>query len=162
MHRRKHSSIGRIVGFHGCDRQVAEKVLEGREELHTSTNEYDWLGSGTYFWVDSPTRALNWAKYLYDAGKISEPYVVGAFIRTGLCLNLLDYGVIDEVRDAYDGLLDLLNSAGISIPVNKGHRQGFSYERNLDAAVFNYLHDVRQRAGLGAYETVDREVLTQA
>lgn len=45
-----------VIGFHGCDKSVAEKVLAGEEELLASTNDYDWLGNGRiYRQADSQT-----------------------------------------------------------------------------------------------------------
>ena len=38
-----------VIGFHGCNRSVVEKVIAGKIELIASTNDYDWLGSGIYF-----------------------------------------------------------------------------------------------------------------
>jgi hypothetical protein len=35
-------SPGWILGFHGCDREVAEKVLAGKAEVRASENQYDW------------------------------------------------------------------------------------------------------------------------
>ena len=42
-----------VIGFHGCDRSVVEKVIR--------TNDYDWLGSGIYFWENNEERAWQWA-----------------------------------------------------------------------------------------------------
>ena len=42
-----------VIGFHGCDRSVVEKVI--------STNDYDWLGSGICFWENNEERAWQWA-----------------------------------------------------------------------------------------------------
>ena len=42
-----------VIGFHGCDRSVVEKVI--------STNDYDWLESGIYFWENNEERAWQWA-----------------------------------------------------------------------------------------------------
>ena len=42
-----------VIGFHGCDRSVVENVI--------STNDYDWLGSGIYFWENNEERAWQWA-----------------------------------------------------------------------------------------------------
>ena len=39
-----------VIGFHGCDQSVVEKVIAGKTELLASTNDYDWLGNGIYFW----------------------------------------------------------------------------------------------------------------
>ena len=55
---RRPNSFGPVLGYHGCDREVAEQVLSGQSDLRLSENSYDWLGSGIYFWVDSPQRAL--------------------------------------------------------------------------------------------------------
>ena len=39
-----------IIGFHGCDESVVRKVVNGEEDLIPSTNDYDWLGNGIYFY----------------------------------------------------------------------------------------------------------------
>lgn len=39
-----------ILAFHGCGRETYENVLYRHEELTGSTNDYDWLGNGIYFW----------------------------------------------------------------------------------------------------------------
>ena len=62
MPRRPKNSLGPLILYHGCDREIAEAVLSGKETLQPSENDYDWLGPGIYFWVDSPDRALDWAK----------------------------------------------------------------------------------------------------
>ena len=46
-----------IFGFHGCDRRVADSVLAGKAKLTASSNAYDWLGTGIYFWEHGPARA---------------------------------------------------------------------------------------------------------
>ena len=50
-----------VIGFHGCDQSVVEKVIAGKTELLASTNDYDWLGSGIYFWESNEERA--WQNY---------------------------------------------------------------------------------------------------
>lgn len=71
-----------IVAFHGCDQSVVEKVVLCQENLIASTNDYDWLGSGVYFWEHNESRAMEWA---VDASKrpnssIKRPAVIGAVI----------------------------------------------------------------------------------
>lgn len=51
-----------VLGYHGCDAAVVREIVSGDEQLFVSKNEYDWLGSGQYFWEDSCSRALRWAK----------------------------------------------------------------------------------------------------
>jgi hypothetical protein len=38
-----------VLGFHGCDKTVGEKVLANRDNLKASENDFDWLGTGVYF-----------------------------------------------------------------------------------------------------------------
>ena len=52
-----------ILGYHGCDRSVAEAIFSGSSaHLISSQNKYDWLGHGIYFWENSPQRALNYVR----------------------------------------------------------------------------------------------------
>jgi len=39
-----------VVGYHGCDEQLSHDVLLGKKGMEESTNDYDWLGRGIYFW----------------------------------------------------------------------------------------------------------------
>lgn len=88
-----------VLGFHGCSRETYEKVLYYHEELSSSTNDYDWLGNGIYFWENSYDRALEWAQ-THKAEE--EPSVVGAVIDLGFCLNLSDYGCTQALCQAYE------------------------------------------------------------
>lgn len=39
-----------ILGIHGCDKSVGERILRGDiQHLRKSENSYDWLGHGVYF-----------------------------------------------------------------------------------------------------------------
>ena len=46
-----------VYGFHGCDKSVAKAVLDKKSVMLSSENDYDWLGSGIYFWEEAPVRA---------------------------------------------------------------------------------------------------------
>lgn len=86
---------GKVLAYHGCDRSIGERILAGREHLRISENEYDWLGSGAYFWEASPARAFRWAEFLQtkpesSQGRIQEPFVIGAIVATGRCLDLAE------------------------------------------------------------------------
>ena len=99
---RPQHTIGRVVGYHGCDLGIARRLLNNEVEIGTRGNEYDWLGDGAYFWVDSAKRGIEWAAWKSERGEISAPCVIGAFINLGLCLSLTDFGVMDDIRRAYD------------------------------------------------------------
>ena len=53
-----------VLGFHGYDKTVTEKVFSGEAELKSSDNDYDWLGHGIYFWENNPERALEFAQLI--------------------------------------------------------------------------------------------------
>ena len=81
-----------IIGYHGCDAIVADQVLAGRRPLKPSANPYDWLGEGFYFWEHGPRRAYEWAidQARISGLKVKQPAVLGAKIKLGVCLDLLD------------------------------------------------------------------------
>ena len=51
-----------VLAFHGCSRETYEKLLYVHKELNSSTNDYNWLGNGIYFWENSYVRVLEWAQ----------------------------------------------------------------------------------------------------
>lgn len=96
---------GLVLGYHGCDRDVAEAILAGKAEVRSSTNSYDWLGSGAYFWENNPARAFSWAKLLAQSKslKIKTPAVIGAIIDPGNCLDLAEESSQELVKAAFEG-----------------------------------------------------------
>jgi hypothetical protein len=153
-----------VLGFHGCDKAVAESVFAGQASLNLSRNEYDWLGEGIYFWESSPTRALEYAMHLQSqsrAGgpKIAKPAVIGAVIGAvidpGHCSNLLDTKSLNLVADGYRRLKDVAAKAGSTLPANRAPAtQSALLLRDLDCAVINYLHRLREEEGLKPFDTV--------
>lgn len=120
------------------------------EQISPSVNDYDWLGEGAYFWENSPERALSYAHRIKEnkrgQGSIRRPFVVGAVIDLGLCLNLTDEGALLELGAAYQ----LLAENTDMLPENK---RGFpgdtdNLKRFLDCAVFQSLHSARKLVGL--------------
>ena len=87
-----------VYGYHGCCKSVADSILSGSDVLLSSENDYDWLGTGIYFWEEAPARAYEWAKKMHP----NEPAVIGAKIRLGRCLNLLDVTAYKSLRDTYN------------------------------------------------------------
>ncbi len=128
-----------IIGFHSCDREIGMRVLNGEDNLLPSQNTWDWLGHGIYFWEQNPTRAWEYALECaegnqYNKTRIKEPFVLGAIIDLGRCLNLVDSDSLKIVGAAYKGLKQLTEEAGEKMPVNKGDN------RSLDCAVIQYIH----------------------
>lgn len=156
---RTKNTLGPIIGYHGCDSAVAEAVLNRKESLKPSSNDYDWLGPGIYFWVDSPQRGLEWAQKLSQQkkSKIKNPSVIGALIYPGLCLNLTDYGARDEIKLAYDAFKATWTKSGRTLkefPANTIKDNEVFLRRNLDCAVIQVLHTLREVEGILPYDSV--------
>lgn len=75
-----------VIGFHGCDLSTFREVVCDGGSLNPSVNDYDWLGSGIYFWEQNYERALQRAEEQTARGRIETPAAVGAIIDLGYCL----------------------------------------------------------------------------
>lgn len=138
-----------ILGFHGCSKETYEKVLYNHEELSSSTNDYDWLGNGIYFWENSYARALEWAQ-THKADK--NPSVVGAVLDLGFCLNLSDYGCTRVLETAYKQLKRESKDAETDLPQNGGNNN--KPLRRLDCAVIERRHKLNKDLRRPAYDSV--------
>jgi hypothetical protein len=150
---------GLIIGFHGCDLSVRDKLVSGKTTLRSSNNAYDWLGNGIYFWENNKQRALDFAeelkKRLGSKSNIKTPSVVGAVLDMGFCLDLLDAEYIALVKESYNTLLESCKTLGLPVPVNSNI--GSSTDlllRNLDCAVIQNLHFERERLKLKPFDSV--------
>jgi hypothetical protein len=128
-----------VIGYHGCDAAIAERLLRG-EPFHHSENDYDWLGAGVYFWEYGADRALRFAGEQRQRGRISEPTFVGALIQLGNCIDLRDTGFTAELADAYDRFCALWKQTGTPLPINAGMTPDQKLRR-LDCSVLNYYLD---------------------
>jgi hypothetical protein len=142
-----------ITGFHSCDREVGLRILNGQDQLIASENSWDWLGPGVYFWEQNPARALEYAVGCATGDQknkipITTPFVIGAIIELGNCLNLLEPASINIVKDAHESLLQLTEKSGEKLPLNKGAN------RKLDCAVIKYVHETNKRLSIPAYDTI--------
>jgi hypothetical protein len=76
-----------VLGHHGTTVERADAIKETGFEI--TENEYDWLGSGVYFFERSPLRAIEWARDKYPH---CQPCVMAAEIAFGRdgqnCLDL--------------------------------------------------------------------------
>ncbi|MBN9430123.1 MAG: hypothetical protein J0H09_26830 [Burkholderiales bacterium] len=140
------------MGFHGCDRAVGEKVLAGKQTLKPSNNDYDWLGSGIYFWEGNPARALQFAHECAENGKLTkgriyQPFVIGAVIDSGVCCNLWETSSLDAKAHSI-----AKQALGTALPANHGGSDRLL--RRLDRAVIEVMHVAREEQGLPAYDSV--------
>ncbi|TAD90475.1 MAG: hypothetical protein EAZ99_06445 [Alphaproteobacteria bacterium] len=134
-----------VLGYHGCDAATADAVVNYRERLGASSNDYDWLGPGTYFWESDPFRAEEWALEKQQAGRYSKAAVIGAVIDLGNCLDLMSAENLKLLSEMYKEFRKTLRKTGISnLPRNfspKGKRKNDKLFRKLDCAVISYLHE---------------------
>lgn len=141
-----------VIGFHGCDQSVFEKVLYKHEQLRGSTNPYDWLGNGIYFWESNYQRALEWAE---KHREIKKPAVIGAIIDLGNCLNLTDNKSIDIVQAGYELLVENFKAANLVLPQNKNTKGNTDLlVRDLDCAVIECIHSYNKENGIEPYDSV--------
>lgn len=142
-----------VVGFHSCDKEVGFNVLTGNDELLGSKNSWDWLGQGVYFWEQNPARALEYAiesAQLKQFNKIpiKTPFVLGAIIELGNCLNLVETNSLQILSAAYLGLKKVVEEAGKKMPENKKDN------RALDCAVIQYIHQSIKEQGKMPFDTI--------
>ena len=107
-----------VIAYHGCSEEIAERILaEGK--FFPSTNTYDWLGAGIYFWEYAPNRALRWAEE-QKKRRGGSPAVVGATIRLGRCLNLLDSAKAPILARSYNDIISNLGTRRLPRNTNTG------------------------------------------
>jgi hypothetical protein len=106
-----------VTAYHGCSADVGARILAG-EAFKPSTNNYDWLGRGVYFWEEGSDRAWRWAA----ENRAEAPAVIGARIDLEGCFDLLDTRYTQELRDAVDTFETMFRVTGLPLPRNKGKR----------------------------------------
>ena len=148
-----HHQPFQVTGFHSCDREVGLKVLNGNTDLKPSTNAWDWLGEGIYFWEQNPKRSLEYAvesstKVQFNKIPIKTPFVLGAVIELGNCLNLMEPESLSILKEAYKGLEAYCKQAGQDMPQNDENN------RRLDCAVIRYVHQARRLNNEKQYDSI--------
>lgn len=118
-----------VVAFHGTKRSTARRLVAG-EAFDASTNDDDWLGHGIYFWEYAPQQAWSWADKRYKG----DGAVVGASIRLGRCLDLLDPANATLLKVGHSELVSALKAVPAEVPQNANNH------KYLDCAVFNWVY----------------------
>ncbi len=142
-----------VLGFHGCSKSLALQLINGKDELKPSNNPWDWLGPGIYFWEQDPARGLEYASEAASGKQKNktapeDPFVVGAVIQLGNCLNLVESTALDILAESYKGLKSVTTTLGIPMFENKGRN------RALDCAVIKHIHEANRQAGKPPYDTI--------
>ena len=146
-----------VLGFHGCSAEVGERCLLG-EPLVGSDQEYDWLGPGIYFWESDPLRAWEWADEKVNRGKFDNPFVIGAVVDLGNCLDLMSRENLVILKKSYESMLvaSQNNNNPIVLPQNRkaGKRDKAKLLRFLDCAVIKHLHEILEFENEEGFDTV--------
>ncbi len=149
-----------VLGFHGCDKSFGINLINSRSEhIKHSDKDYDWLGTGSYFWLNDPLRAYEWAclSQKRNPEKIKEPFVVGAIIDLGLCLDFCERQSILLLKKSYENLQNAFEASGLKINEelynNRPDEGGFNLKRPLDCLVINNIHRMVEKEGI-VYDTV--------
>ncbi len=153
---RLHTSF--VLGYHGCSKKTGEAILAGLSDLTRSENQYDWLGPGVYFWEADPVRAWEWARWKTARDRAGEPFVLGAVLDLGNCLDLMAREDLELVRWAYKGLKEAHDKdPGLGpLPVNAPAERadGDNLLRHLDCATIRHLHAALKDQHLPPFDTV--------
>lgn len=139
-----------VLGYHGCDRKTGKKALLGEIDLLRSTEDWHWLGTGIYFWEADPQRALEWAQQKQERDECDDPFVIGAVIDLGTCLDLLVRDNLELVADAHTSFEAARKKAGLKMPMNRKARNDQSEDnvlRFLDCAVIDHLCSRAEKEG---------------
>ena len=149
-----------VLGFHGCDQSVVDRVLfSSTEHLHPSHNDYDWLGGGIYFWLNDPVRAYEWAEQASKrkSSRVKHPAVIGAVIDLGNCLNLCERASVQLLQKSYEDLSSLFESLPFSINDTFANKKpdsgGFMLLRELDCLIIEHVHELMQNEKI-SFDTV--------
>jgi hypothetical protein len=145
-----------IIGYHGCDRELGEQLVSGNVDFDPGSEQYHWLGAGVYFWEEDRLRALEWAEKKKARGACENPFVVGAEIDLGFCLDFHNRENLLLLRDAYPEFVKERTELGLPIPKNKKAKHDRSETkvlRYLDHAVIETLHKASAQKGI-VFDTI--------
>jgi len=138
-----------VVAYHGCDHDVVATCLRGAA-LKPSTNDYDWLGTGIYFWEHGPARALDWARFMSKRKKVRKPAVVGALIQLGHCFDLLDVRFTTLLHRLFPVFQETMAAQGKGMPANDSSRK----LHRLDCAFLNWAIPLTEKKEGIKFQTV--------
>lgn len=157
------SGNGLIIGFHGCDIEIRDKIISTKGEvLEISENNYDWLGRGIYFWEGNSQRAYDFAEYLSKnpphnkKQKIKTPSVLGAVIDLGYCFDLMDSENLKDLKVAFKTVKESNdNFENLEMPMNIPLvENGDLLKRYLDCSVVETAVELNKEITSREYDSV--------
>lgn len=133
-----------IIGFHGCNVSVRDKLLTDPDDIRISAKPYDWLGHGFYFWENNFERAMQWAEDKKKRGQIEHPAVIGAVLNLGYCCDFLETRFINMINVYYNLMARVYRDAKKQIPSNKDllhDKYKDKLLRERDCAAIEFMHE---------------------
>lgn len=146
-----------VLGFHGCDKSKADALLTQQTPFVSSNNQYDWLGSGMYFWESNNSRALDYAFEVKDnprMGAISDPCVIGAVIDLGHCLDLMEHVNLLRLKKYYALLKKNYSRTGKDIPINNMEKKLHYLDRDVIELLHNEIENGENVEELNSFDSV--------
>lgn len=144
-----------VVGYHGCDKKVGLDIINRKTKIKFSTNDYDWLGNGAYFWENNYERAKQWAEKLKRRKIINDPFVIGAVISLGNCLDLMSGDHLKILKNQFDLIKTHFKENNLALPVNSApNSAGDVLLRPLDCLVIESLHGLNKENEIAEFTTV--------
>lgn len=129
-----------VIGFHGTRRETAMRIVTQESTYKASHNDDDWLGHGVYFWEHAPQQAWWWAKRRY--AKTAKIAVLGAVIRLGNCLDLLDPANGQLLQGFHKDMVKEYKDRG------ETPRQNANNHKYLDCETLEYAYEALKLGGL--------------
>ncbi|AFY94538.1 hypothetical protein [Chamaesiphon minutus] len=127
-----------VYGYHGTSQTKAASIL--KNGFLSSDNDYDWLGTGIYFFQDAPMRAKKWATEMHP----DEPAVICSLIELDNCIDLFDIMWFPILKNVYNLFDEEYRSTNRPFPKQNPSR---SKAHRLDCAFFNYASQFLSRQG---------------
>jgi hypothetical protein len=127
-----------VWGYHGTSAERAGAIMQNGFKL--SRNDYDWLGSGVYFWQDAPLRAWDWAKKNHEHPAVIRSSIV---MEEEKSIDLLDIGWFEILSEQYSKFVEYLKYEKRSLPP-----QPITSKRHLlDREFLDYVCETLGKAG---------------
>jgi len=138
---------GLMLGFHGCSKALADRVIMGTDNFKQSDKPYDWLGHGIYFWEKDIRRALEFASDKKSRG----PSAVGAFIDPGNCLDLRCRDNQELLKIAYATYCE---KYGALEQKNASYEEDIPLRRDLDCLIIEFACELYYDLNGRTFDTV--------
>lgn len=115
-----------------------------------------WV-TGLYFWENNLTRAQEYAIELATKrNKLKDPFVIGAVIKLGYCLDLTDAFSLNLLKSEYVEMVRVFEGSGLAVPQNEAACKSdtdFLY-RKLDCAVIQYMHRMMEETEQKPFDSI--------